>query len=132
MPRKKKQETILIPAPGLSFLIDKALRRYKDCNLYSSGARKHISEEVYHVVCEYITMVNQGVIDENPLAPEPEKRKVLSLTPEEFKEKQDGKCVKKQAVKKQPEIILKEPVKKLEQNVKRSVRRTRTPKAMER
>lgn len=132
MPRKKKQETILIPAPGLSFLIDKALRRYKDCNLYSSGARKHISEEVYHVVCEYITMVNQGVIDENPLAPEPEKRKVLSLTPEEFKEKQDGKGVKKQAVKKQPEIILKEPVKKLEQNVKRSVRRTRTPKAMER
>ena len=132
MPRKKKQETILIPAPGLSFLIDKALRRYKDCNLYSSGARKHISEEVYHVVCEYITMVNQGVIDENPLAPEPEKRKVLSLTPEEFKEKQDGKGAKKQAVKKQPEIILKEPVKKLEQNVKRSVRRTRTPKAMER
>ncbi len=62
----------------------------------------------------------------------PEKRKVLSLTPEEFKEKQGGKAVKKQTVKKQPEIILKEPVKKSEQNVKRSVRRTRTPKAMER
>ena len=132
MPRKKKQETILIPAPGLSFLIEKALRRYKDCNLYSSGARKHISEEVYHVVCEYITMVNQGIVDENPLAPEPEKRKVLSLTPEEFKKKQEGKGVKKQAVKEQPEIILKEPVKKSEQSVKRSVRRTRTPKAMER
>tara|TARA_R100000656_G_scaffold103983_1_gene75752 strand:- start:63 stop:461 length:399 start_codon:yes stop_codon:yes gene_type:complete len=132
MPRKKKQETILIPAPGLSFLIAKALKRYKDCNLYSSGARKHVAEEVYHVVCEYITMVNQGIVDENPLAPEPEKRKVLSLTPEEFKEKQDGKAVKKQTVKKQPEIILKEPVKKSEQNVKRSVRRTRTPKAMER
>ena len=63
MPRKKKQETILIPAPGLSFLIAKALKRYKDCNLFSSSARKHIADEVYHVTCEYIEMVNQGVIN---------------------------------------------------------------------
>ena len=132
MPRKKKKETILVPAPGLSHLIAKPLARYKDCNLFSRSARKHISEEVYYMVCEYITMVNQGVVDNNPLAPEPEKRKVLSLTPEQFKEKQGGKTVEKQTVNKQPEIILREPVKKSEQNVRRSVKRTRTAKAMER
>lgn len=131
MPRKNKQETILIPASGLSHLIAKTLKRYKDCNLYSDGARKHVAEEAYHVICEYIIMVNQGVINENPLTPKPKKKKVLSLTPEEFKKKKEGKFVKKQTAIKQPEITLKEPVKKLEQNVKRSVKITRTPKAME-
>jgi hypothetical protein len=110
-------------------LIDKVLKRYRDSNLFSESARVHISREIYHVLCEYISQVNQGIINENPLAPKPVEKKVLSLTPEEFKRKQEGKPVKKAKAK--TEIILKEPVKKMEQNSKRSVQRTRTQRALE-
>jgi hypothetical protein len=129
MPNKKKQKLILIPDPQMEGLIDKVLKRYRDSNLFSESARVHISREIYHVLCEYISQVNQGIIDENPLAPKPVEKKVLSLTPEEFKRKQEGKPVKKAKAK--TEIILKEPVKKMEQNSKRSVQRTRTQRALE-
>ena len=88
MPNKKKQKLILIPDPQMEGLIDKVLKRYRDSNLFSESARVHISREIYHVLCEYISQVNQGIIDENPLAPKPVEKKVLSLTPEEFKRKQ--------------------------------------------
>ena len=129
MSNKKKQKLILIPDPQMEGLIDKVLKRYKESNLFSESARIHISREIYHVLCEYISQVNQGIIDENPLAPKPVEKKVLSLTPEEFKRKQEGKPVKKAKAK--TEIILKEPVKKMEQNSKRSVQRTRTQRALE-
>ena len=129
MPSKKKQKLILIPDPQMEGLIDKVLKRYRDSNLFSESARVHISREIYHVLCEYISQVNQGIIDENPLAPKPVEKKVLSLTPEEFKRKQEGKPVKKAKAK--TEIILKEPVKKMEQNSKRSVQRTRTQRSLE-
>tara|TARA_R100000664_G_C2739639_1_gene128325 strand:+ start:233 stop:625 length:393 start_codon:yes stop_codon:yes gene_type:complete len=129
MPNKKKQKLILIPDPQMEGLIDKVLKRYRDSNLFSESARVHISREIYHVLCEYISQVNQGIIDENPLAPKPVEKKVLSLTPEEFKRKQEGKPVKKAKAK--TEIILKEPVKKMEQNSKRSVQRTRTQRSLE-
>jgi hypothetical protein len=132
MPNKKKQKLILIPDPQMEGLIDKVLKRYKESNLFSESARIHISREIYHVLCEYISQVNQGIINENPLAPKPVEKKVLSLTPEEFKRKQEGKPVKKARAKAKTEIILKEPVKKMEQNSKRSVQRTRTQRALER
>lgn len=132
MPNKKKQKLILIPDPQMEGLIDKVLKRYKESNLFSESARIHISREIYHVLCEYISQVNQGIINENPLAPKPVEKKVLSLTPEEFKRKQEGKPVKKTRAKAKTEIILKEPVKKMEQNSKRSVQRTRTQRALER
>jgi hypothetical protein len=126
MPRKK--QTILIPSPALTHKIAKTLKRYRDANLWSENGRKHIADDVYHIVCEYIGQVNQGIINENPLAPQPKKRQVLSLTPEEFKAKQEGKEVKE--VKKKP-TAKKKPVKKLEQNANRSVRPTRKQPTIE-
>ena len=126
MPRKK--QTILIPAPGLTHKIAKTLKRYRDANLWSESGRMHIADDIYHVICEYIGDVNQGIIDENPLAPQPKKRQVLSLTPAEFKAKQEGKEVK--ATKKKP-TAKKKPAKKLEQNVNRSVRPTRKQPTIE-
>ena len=126
MPRKK--QTILIPAPGVTGMIAKTLKRYRDANLWSESGRKHIADEIYHVICEYIGDVNQGIVDENPLAPQPKKRQVLSLTPEEFKAKQEGKDVKQ--TKKKP-TAQKKPAKKLEQNVNRGVRPTRKQPTIE-
>ena len=120
MPRKK--QTILIPSPQVTGMITKTLKRYRDANLWSESGRNHIANDIYHTICEYIGNVNQGIIDENPLAPQPKKRQVLSLTPEEFKAKQDGKEVK--ATKKTP-TARKKPAKKLEQNVNRDVKPTR-------
>ena len=125
MPRKK--QTILIPAPGVTGMITKTLKRYRDANLWSESGRKHIADDIYHVICEYIGKVNQGIINENPLAPPPKKRQVLSLTPEEFKAKQEGKEVK--ATKKKR--THKKPAKKLEQNVNRDVRPTREQPTIE-
>ena len=76
MSNKKKQKLILIPDPQMEGLIDKVLKRYKESNLFSESARIHISREIYHVLCEYISQVNQGIIDENPLAPKPVEKKV--------------------------------------------------------
>ncbi len=126
MPRKK--QTILIPSPALTHKIAKTLKRYKDANLWSEGGRKHIADDIYHTICEYIGQVNQGIIDENPLAPQPKKRQVLSLTPEEFKAKQEGKEVKE--VRKKP-TAKKKSVKNLEQNVNRGVRPTRKQPTIE-
>ena len=106
MPRKK--QTILIPAPGVTGMIAKTLKRYRDANLWSESGRKHIADEIYHVICEY--------------------RQVLSLTPEEFKAKQEGKDVKQ--TKKKP-TAQKKPAKKLEQNVNRGVRPTRKQPTIE-
>lgn len=119
MARKKieKKITMLIPSPGLTHLIAKNLKEYKDANLWSESSRMHIADDIYHTICEYIGQVNQGIIDENPLAPQPKKRQVLSLTPEQFKAKQEGKKIKPVKSKKQ--------VTKLEQNVNRKVRPTR-------
>ena len=118
----RKKMTILVPAPGLTHLIEKNLKEYRDANLWAEGSRMHIADDIYHTICEYIGDVNQGIIDENPLAPQPKKRQVLSLTPEEFKAKQEGREYKK--VKEKP-VKKKRTVKKLEQNAKRSVRPTR-------
>jgi len=120
MPRKKM--TILVPAQGLTHIIAKTFKRYRDANLWSDGARMHIADDVYHVICEYINDVNQGVIDENPVTPKPKKRQVLSLTPEQFKAKQEGRKIELDDAKK---TKTKKPSKKLEQNIKRRVRATR-------
>ena len=124
----RKKQTILIPSPQVTGKITKTLKRYRDANLWSESGRKHIANDIYHTICEYIGQVNQGIIDENPLAPQPEKRQVLSLTPEEFKAKQEGKEIKQ--TKKKPRAK-KKPVKKLEQNVNRSVRPTRKQPTIE-
>ena len=118
----KKKQTILIPSPQVTGMITKTLKRYRDANLWSESGRMHIADDIYHVICEYIGKVNQGIIDENPLAPQPEKRQVLSLTPEEFKAKQEGKDIKE--IKKRS-TAKKKPTKKLEQNVNRSIKPTR-------
>ena len=123
----KEKQTILIPAPGVTGMITKTLKRYRDANLWSESGRKHIADDIYHVICEYIGDVNQGIIDENPLAPQPEKRQVLSLTPEEFKARQEGKEVKVTKKKR----THKKPAKKLEQNVNRGVRPTRKQPTIE-
>lgn len=120
MPRKKM--TILVPAQGLTHLIAKALKRYRDANMWSDSARIHIADDVYHVICEYISDVNQGIIDENPVAPKPKKRQVLSLTPKQFKAKQEGRKIELDRTK---EDKVKKPSKKMEQNIKRHVRATR-------
>jgi len=118
----RKKQTILVPSPQATGMIAKTLKRYRDANLWSESGRNHIADDIYHAICEYIGRVNQGIIDENPLAPKPAKRQVLSLTPEEFKAKQEGKGI--DGKKKKP-TARKKPVKKLEQNVNRSVRATR-------
>ena len=118
----RKKITMLIPSPGLTHLIAKNLKEYKDANLWSSSSRMHIADDIYHTICEYIGKVNQGIIDENPLAPQPKKRQVLSLTPEQFKAKQEGKELKDTEKKPTPK---KKTKKNLEQNVNRKVRPTR-------
>ena len=124
----RKKQTILVPSPQVTGVITKTLKRYRDANLWSESGRKHIANDIYHTICEYIGQVNQGIIDENPLSPKPKKRQVLSLTPEEFKAKQEGKEVKQ--TKKKP-TAKKKTVKKLEQNVNRSVRPTRKQPTIE-
>jgi hypothetical protein len=124
----RKKQTILVPSPQATGMIAKTLKRYRDANLWSESGRNHIADDIYHAICEYIGRVNQGIIDENPLAPKPAKRQVLSLTPEEFKAKQEGKEVKQ--TKKKP-TAKKKPVKKLEQNANRSVRPTRKQPTIE-
>ena len=118
----RKKMTILVPSPGLTHLIAKNLKEYRDANLWAEGSRMHIADDIYHTICEYIGDVNQGIIDENPLAPQPKKRQVLSLTPEEFKAKQEGRGLKDTKKKPTPK---KKSKTKLEQNAKRSVRPTR-------
>jgi len=126
MPRKKM--TILVPAQGLTHLIAKTFKRYRDANMWSNSARMHIADDVYHVICEYISDVNQGIIDENPVAPKPKKRQVLSLTPEQFKAKQEGRKVELDRTK---EDKVKKPSKNLEQNIKRRVRPTRVQQTVD-
>ena len=119
---------ILVPNNGLSNLLSKALARYKDGSLMSESSRKHIAGELYHVVCEYIAFTNQGILDKDDLKPKPKRKKVLSLTPEEFKAKQKGKTKKK--VTNKAEIVFKEPKKNLEQKPNIHVRTTETKRTV--
>ena len=117
---------ILVPDSGLSNLLAKALARYKDGSLMSDSSRKHIAGELYHVVVEYIAFTNQGILDKDDL--KPKRKKVLSLTPEEFEAKQKGKTTKKSI--KKAEIVFKEPKKNLEQKPNIHVRSTETKRTI--